>query len=77
MMVEKRKRRAEMKFFSMLPALGRRWLEPVDPDTEDEDWRCDPLAHPALEAMSPRELADLPFDRSYRLPQETPTGRFH
>lgn len=27
-----------------------------------EAWRRDPLAHPALQAMSQRELADLPFD---------------
>ena len=30
---------------------------------ENVPWRKDPLAHPALERMSMRELADLPFDR--------------
>ncbi len=24
------------------------------------DWRCDPLAHPDLHAMTPDQLADLP-----------------
>ena len=59
-----------MKSFSMLSTLGRRWFDPVSPATDEEDWRCDPLAHPALEAMSARELGDLPFDRCYRLPQQ-------
>ena len=27
-----------------------------------ESWRRDPLSHPALQAMSQRELGDLPFD---------------
>lgn len=27
------------------------------------DWQQDPLTHPALRRMSPRALADLPFDR--------------
>jgi hypothetical protein len=27
-------------------------------------WRRDPLSHPALSDMSPRELADLPLERS-------------
>jgi len=26
-------------------------------------WRRDPLSHPAIEAMSERELGDLPFRR--------------
>ena len=26
-------------------------------------WVCDPLSHPALQTMSERELADLPFRR--------------
>jgi hypothetical protein len=34
--------------------------------TERADWLRDPLAHPALEAMSERELADLPFARGSR-----------
>lgn len=61
-----------MKFFSIFPEFGRSLLEPVD---RDEDWRRDPLAHPALEAMSVRELADLPFDR-YRLLQDAPKAGF-
>lgn len=33
------------------------------PATGDEEkWRCDPLAHPALATMNQRELADLPFE---------------
>lgn len=28
----------------------------------DAEWRRDPLSHPALQAMTPRELGDLPFD---------------
>ncbi len=27
---------------------------------EPEAWRCDPLAHPAIAAMTQEELADLP-----------------
>lgn len=30
------------------------------------EWLRDPLAHPDLEAMSERELADLPFSRGPR-----------
>lgn len=32
--------------------------EPAD----EVRWRRDPLAHPAIRAMSQREIADLPFD---------------
>ncbi len=59
-----------MKFFSIIPALGRSLFEPVDQSADDEDWRRDPLAHPVLAAMSPVELADLPFDRCQRLAQD-------
>lgn len=31
------------------------------PQDDEEIWRRDPLAHPALQAMSERELADLPL----------------
>lgn len=31
------------------------------PQTDND--RRDPLAHPAIQRMSPRELADLPFNR--------------
>ncbi|PSJ62584.1 hypothetical protein [Kumtagia ephedrae] len=59
-----------MKFFSRIPAVGRILFEPAEPEfAGDEDWRRDPIAHPVLAAMSPRELADLPFDRCYRLPR--------
>lgn len=48
-----------MKFFSILERL----LEPRRPprDNTAEGWRRDPLSHPAIEAMSPRERADLPL----------------
>ncbi len=29
--------------------------------TAGQSWRCDPLAHPVLDRMSPAELADLPL----------------
>lgn len=29
-------------------------------------WIRDPLAHPALDTMSERQLGDLPFNRGYR-----------
>jgi hypothetical protein len=65
-----------MKFFSIIPALGRNLFEPVDDRSvgDEQDWRRDPLSHPVLEAMSPRELADLPFDRRYRLGRDEPSG---
>lgn len=28
---------------------------------QDQDWRCDPLAHPDLRDMTPDQLADLPI----------------
>lgn len=59
-----------MKFLSMIPALGRVLFEPAETASEGQDWWRDPLSHPALAAMSPRELADLPFNRRYRLRQE-------
>jgi hypothetical protein len=31
-----------------------------------EVWTGDPLDHPAIRRMTPRELADLPFDRTRR-----------
>ena len=56
-----------MKIFSIIPMLGRSLLASSDRTADEDDWRRDPLAHPALAAMSPRELADLPFDRCQRL----------
>ncbi len=61
-----------MKFFSMLPALGRGLFDPVETPDDATDWRRDPLSHPVLAEMSMRELADLPFNRCHRLPQDTP-----
>ena len=63
-----------MKFLSMIPALGRRLFEPVEPVLDGGDWRRDPLAHPVLSGMSARELADLPFNRCERLPQDGSRG---
>ena len=31
-------------------------------EAPDVSWRCDPLSHPDLRAMSARELGDTPFD---------------
>jgi hypothetical protein len=43
--------------------------------SEAGPWECDPLAHPALQRMSPEELADLPFDReSYPPPTASACG---
>jgi len=51
--------------------LGRGLSASADRPADEEDWRRDPLTHPALAAMSPRELADLPFDRCQRLGRDT------
>lgn len=37
-----------------------RWRRPP-PAPDSTDWRDDPLSHPAIRAMDPDELADLPF----------------
>lgn len=66
-----------MKFFSMLPALGRGLFDPSDIIDDADDFRRDPLSHPALAAMSMRELADLPFNRCYRLLQDGPRATTH
>lgn len=50
-----------MKMF-YIPGLGRRSAAPADAETMAE-WSRDPLSHPALSNMSPRELADLPLGR--------------
>jgi uncharacterized protein YjiS (DUF1127 family) len=50
-----------MKIISILRGLS---IKPSDADWERRaEWLRDPLAHPALDAMSERELADLPFTR--------------
>ena len=46
--------------FMAARALASR-LPAADALTEAEHWRRDPLSHPALRAMSQRELADLPI----------------
>lgn len=50
---------------SALRGMGRH-LERICPDpdcgADCEAWRRDPLSHPAIRAMSQREIADLPFD---------------
>jgi hypothetical protein len=53
-----------MKIISILRGLS---IKPSD-DNEHRraEWFRDPLAHPALEAMSERELADLSFDRGFQ-----------
>jgi hypothetical protein len=53
-----------MKIISILRGLS---IKPSDEDLERRaEWLRDPLAHPALDAMSERELADLPFARGTR-----------
>jgi hypothetical protein len=56
-----------MKIFSIgTRAFGqvRRTLR--DTSAGEESWILDPLSHPDVEAMTERELADLPFNRGYR-----------
>lgn len=66
-----------MKFFSMIPALGRSLLDADETADDADDFRRDPLSHPAISAMSMRELADLPFNRCYRLLQDAPRATSH
>lgn len=45
--------------------------------TQDDDnarWRRDPLAHPDLERMSARELADLPIGPAWPEPRQAKRG---
>ncbi len=44
-----------LKFFFGRQQSRRDWKR------ADDDWSQDPLAHPAIAAMSARELADLPL----------------
>lgn len=45
------------------PGLLGRWRGGSQPTPrEAAAWRRDPLSHPVLQAMTPRELGDLPFD---------------
>lgn len=54
-----------MKIISILLGLAGTAGEQVDPEQRAR-WVSDPLAHPDLDAMSERELADLPFARGFR-----------
>lgn len=53
-----------MKIISILRSLSTPAGE-ADPERKAQ-WIRDPLAHPDLEAMTERELADLPFGRGLR-----------
>jgi hypothetical protein len=44
------------------PRALREWASAGSSDDDTEEWRRDPLSHPALRAMSLTQLADLPFD---------------
>lgn len=53
------------RWSSALAALWRRVRPAVRHQrtaAEAASWRRDPLSHPAVQAMSQRELGDLPFD---------------
>lgn len=52
-----------IKLFSLLLRLATPTPARTSNKDENVPWRNDPLAHPVLERMSVRELADLPFDR--------------
>lgn len=53
-----------MKIISILRGLSTAG-DSADPERHAQ-WLRDPLAHPDLEAMSERELADLPFAHGTR-----------
>jgi hypothetical protein len=56
-----------MKIFSIRArAFGRVLRTPRETSASEESWILDPLSHPDLDAMTERELADLPFNRGYR-----------
>jgi hypothetical protein len=56
---------ADMKFFSTTNAAADRSSSALSTTIEDcIRWLRDPLSHPVLEAMSERELADLPLGQS-------------
>jgi hypothetical protein len=54
--------RPTMKIISILRGLSTA-TDPVDHEQKTR-WLRDPLAHPDLDAMSERQLADLPFGRA-------------
>ncbi|MHA6690450.1 hypothetical protein [Devosia sp. A449] len=54
----------------MASSLGkaiRRWLRRMqdcgDSEAEQRHWQADPFAHPAIQRMTPAQLADLPIRR--------------
>jgi len=55
-----------MKVFLSVAAFFRRFRNELRAAAADfheqENWRHDPLSHPALAAMGERDLADLPFE---------------
>jgi hypothetical protein len=54
-----------MKIFSIgTHSAARR--TPRNTATDQESWILDPLSHPDVDAMTERELGDLPFNRGYR-----------
>lgn len=56
-----------MKIFSLFGIQGPRSGNTTPRHFDDTaPWLRDPLSHPALESMSQRELADLPFRTSAR-----------
>jgi hypothetical protein len=54
-----------MKIISTLLGLSTA-ADRADEGQSRLEWLRDPLAHPDLDAMSERELADLPFSRGQR-----------
>jgi hypothetical protein len=56
-----------MKIFSIRTrAAGETRKTSRETSAGQESWILDPLSHPDVEAMTERELADLPFNRGYR-----------
>ena len=47
-------------------SFGRRHRCPRD---QGEPWRQDPMSHPAVQRMTPDQLADLPFERHRTRPR--------
>ncbi|MER8518684.1 hypothetical protein NKI48_26785 [Mesorhizobium sp. M0644] len=50
-----------MKILLWLGAFSPIGTQPRRHDSEGINWVTDPLAHPVLDTMSERELADMPF----------------
>ena len=62
-----------MKIISTL--LGLSTASDTAEPRDRAEWFRDPLAHPDLDAMSERELADLPFSRGSRPAPVAVAGR--